>query len=148
MKLLNSSSVYAIRALLYLDRYAKKDAYTSISEMSEKLSISFHFLTKIMQALANHGIVVSHRGPTGGVMLSKKPDQIYLRDIIGVFEDEGFYDGCMLGLAGCSDANPCPAHEHWQSVKNDLKDMFNSSTIASLARLEGRIGLDQLKDGY
>ncbi|MCV9385040.1 RrF2 family transcriptional regulator [Reichenbachiella ulvae] len=148
MKLLNSSSIYAIRALLYLDRHASKDMYTSISEMSEKLSISFHFLTKIMQTLARDGILVSHRGPTGGVMLCKKTDQIYLRDIIKTFEDEGFYDGCMLGLAGCSDENPCPAHDTWQTIKDNLKTMFDSSTIASLAKLEGRIGLEQLKEGY
>ncbi|MFY0689216.1 MAG: Rrf2 family transcriptional regulator [Cyclobacteriaceae bacterium] len=148
MKVLNRSSIYAIRALLYIDRYGLKDEYTSINEISDKLNISFHFLTKILQTLNKNGIISSSRGPSGGVRLQKSTHDIILSQIVLLFEGMGFFDDCMLGLPGCSNDSPCPAHDFWTDIKTQLKDRLDESSIGTLSKLEGRIGLSELGEPY
>ncbi len=46
--MLSNAAIYGIRGLIYLAS-KKERKYIPISEISEKLDISFHFLTKIFQ---------------------------------------------------------------------------------------------------
>ena len=73
--LLSKSCVYGLRATLYL---ATKDRneFTPIKRLSDKLEISFHFLTKILQQLTADGMLESFKGPNGGVRLTKPGDKI------------------------------------------------------------------------
>ncbi|CAN0202088.1 unnamed protein product, partial [Chrysoparadoxa australica] len=48
--LLSKSCVYGLRASIYLASKSDEE-FNSIKEMSDKLEISFHFLTKILQQL-------------------------------------------------------------------------------------------------
>lgn len=48
--LLSKSCIYGLRATLFLSA-REQDGFIPIREMSEKLEISFHFLTKILQQL-------------------------------------------------------------------------------------------------
>ena len=76
------SCIYAIRSSLYLA--AEKDKkFVSISEISKLLNIPFHYLTKILQTLTHSGLVVSTKGPHGGVSLNKPADKISIYDIDG-----------------------------------------------------------------
>ena len=51
--MLSNASEYGIRALIYLAAHQEKSTIP-ISEISERLNISFHFLTKILQVLTKY----------------------------------------------------------------------------------------------
>ena len=76
--MLSKTSIYAIRALLFISLNGK-DGFVLIREMSEKLNISFHFLTKILQKLKDNRIVKSHQGPKGGVSFAKSPGKTLIK---------------------------------------------------------------------
>jgi len=44
---------YVIKALSYLTVYGKPDKYVMVREISEKVNIPYHFLSKIFQDLAS-----------------------------------------------------------------------------------------------
>ncbi len=71
MKVLSKATVYGLRALVFMASEKERTGYVSISEIAERLNISFHFLTKTFQTLTQHGILESYRGPNGGVALTK-----------------------------------------------------------------------------
>lgn len=108
------------------------EGYMSIGEISEKLDISFHFLTKTFQVLTQHGILESFRGPSGGVALVKPADQIFLSDIVYILEGEDFFDTCLLGLPGCGTERPCPVHDFWKVAKESMKHEFETTSLAEL----------------
>lgn len=116
--------------------------YVSLGELSEKLNISFHFLTKTFQTLTQHGILESYRGPNGGVALTKPADEIYLTDIVHVLEGEDFFDKCLLGLPGCGVEAPCPVHDFWKDAKKAMKHEFD---ITSLAELGEKVADDRFR---
>lgn len=142
MKVLSKATVYSLRALVYLASQKDREGYLSIGEMSEKLDISFHFLTKTFQTLTQHGILESYRGPHGGIVLKKPADQVFLSEIIKILEGEDFFDKCLLGLPGCGEAVPCPVHDFWKDAKKAMKHEFD---ITSLAELGEKVSDDRLR---
>lgn len=144
MKVLSKGCVYGLRALLYLVSEKPQEEYVSIREISEELDISFHFLTKTFQSLTQKGILRSYRGPNGGVALARPPGKIFLTDIILTLEGEDFFDKCLLGLAGCGQAAPCPVHDFWISHKAELRVEFESTSLADMGR---KINREKLRLG-
>ena len=144
MKVLSNGCVYGLRALLYLVSEQPPEEYVNIREISEELDISFHFLTKTFQALTQKGILRSYRGPKGGVALARPPEEVFLADIVLALEGEDFFDKCLLGLAGCGQAAPCPVHDFWIGHKAELRAEFERTSLADMGR---RINRDKLRLG-
>ena len=144
MKILSKASVYGLRALMYLASEKDRTGYLSIGEISEKLNISFHFLTKTFQILTQHGILESYRGPNGGIALKKPADEIFLTDIVKIIEGEDFFDKCLLGLPGCGVEAPCPVHDFWKDAKGAVKLEFD---ITSLAELGAKVSDERMRLG-
>lgn len=142
LKVLSKAAVYGLRALVYLATQRDRTGYVSIGEISEKLDISFHFLTKTFQTLTQHGILESYRGPSGGVVLKKPAEQIFLNDIVKILEGEDFFDKCLLGLPGCGEFDPCPVHDFWKVAKESLKKEFE---ITSLAEMGEKVKMERLR---
>lgn len=143
MRVLSKATVYGLRALIYVASKKEPDQYLSIGEIAEELDISFHFLTKTFQVLTQHGLMESHRGPKGGILLRKSPDKIFLKEIVSILEGEDFFDKCLLGLPGCGAKEPCPVHNFWKNVKGSLEKEFETTSLANLAKgvSSGRIRL-------
>lgn len=130
--MLSNAAIYGIRGLIYMASQSDRQ-YIPISEISEKLEISFHFLTKILQKLTKNKILVSNRGPKGGISFSKSPQKIYVFTIVEIIDGAEIFDKCVLGLPGCGSLEPCPMHDNWSIVKDQIKQQFKDTTIAELA---------------
>lgn len=126
--MLSSGCKYGIRAALYMAT-REQEGYVPIREISTKLNISFHFLTKILQALTQQGIMKSFRGPTGGIALARPASQISLRDIVVALDGAEVFQVCVLGLPGCGSRRPCPLHDHWATARNEIEQMFAGMTL-------------------
>ena len=132
MRLLPKTSTYALRAVLYIASTAKEHKFVPIRQISDDLNISFHFLTKLFQILSQHGLMISYRGPTGGIALAKPANDISLIEIITALEGKDFFDGCILALPNCGDEAPCPLHEYWGKMRDELIDMFEKTSLYEL----------------
>ncbi len=131
--LLSKSCVYGIRASVFLSLHTERE-YVPISEISEKLNISFHFLTKILQVLTQKGLLISYRGPNGGVAFTRSPRDIVIYDIVNAIDGNEIFTGCILSLPGCGNQTPCPMHESWALVRNKIRTLFLTTSLADLAR--------------
>src|SRR5690625_2738902 len=121
--LLSKACVYGLRAALFL-AVNETDKYTPIRPMSEKLEISFHFLTKITQQMTAKGILESYKGPNGGIRLTRPGDQIPLMEIVLAIDGPDLFTECALGLEGCGEKDPCPLHEKWSGTRNEIRAMM------------------------
>lgn len=135
MALLSKSCEYALRAVIYIAGGQKDREYVSIREVSEELKLSFHFLTKILQKLTEGGLLVSYRGPKGGVALARPAAQISVLDVLNAMDEGRMFKECILGLNGCSDASPCPLHEAWAKHRKALSTMLDERSLSSLSGL-------------
>ncbi len=133
--LFSKGCTYAIRAALLVSVKETRDGrkFIPIRELSDELDLSFHFLTKIMQELTEARIMESFRGPNGGIGLARPAKEITLIDVIAAVDGMTLFSECALGLPGCGERTPCPLHAAWAKRREDLKQMFESTTLASLA---------------
>ncbi|MEX0945210.1 MAG: Rrf2 family transcriptional regulator [Balneolaceae bacterium] len=126
--ILSKSSIYGLRASILL---AKKNrmGFTTIRELSEELNISFHFLTKVLQELTKSEIMVSFKGPNGGVKLAKPPNKITFKEIVNSIDGNYIIHDCPLGLSECGELDPCPLHDQWMDLKWNLEVMMAKTTL-------------------
>lgn len=131
--LLSKSCVYGLRASLYLAN-KKNGQYIPIREMSDKLEISFHFLTKILQQLTAENILESYKGPNGGVRLTNSGEEVVLMDVVLAIDGEQLLTECALGLPGCGVKNPCPLHDKWAETRDSIREMLEETTLTELVK--------------
>lgn len=132
----SKSCVYGLRATIYLASISRKD-YVSIKELSEKLDISFHFLTKILQELTAADLLESMKGPKGGVRLSKSGSEITLKEVVEAIDGPAIFTECVLGLPGCGRKKPCPMHDMWEGTRDKINDVFTSTSLQDISK-EGK----------
>ncbi|MCB1042920.1 MAG: Rrf2 family transcriptional regulator [Acidobacteria bacterium] len=124
---------HAIRALIFL---AGRDdgAPVSVAVIAEKSDVPTQFLAKILLQLKNHRLLKSMKGPGGGYLLARTPDQIKLIDIASVFENpQRAHTQCVLGLDVCMDEHPCPLHNEWSRFRDTLDRQFREITLQQLS---------------
>jgi Rrf2 family protein len=130
--LLSKSCFYALRAGMYVASLGQSE-YVPILRISKELNISFHFLTKILQTLTENKIMISYRGPKGGVALARPARSVKLIEIVHAIDGQETFNQCIFGLPGCGVKTPCPLHGEWASSREKIKHMFEKTTLADLA---------------
>lgn len=125
---------YAILALQYMAE--RNESKTSVKEMSEKLNISFDFLSKTMQLLNKRGLVESLQGIRGGYILSEPSDRISIADVIRAVEDRTGIVQCFKdGRDSCGRVDDCTIRTPMGHIQKKVDNVFESTSIKELAEM-------------
>lgn len=128
------SCQYALQSVLYITLHGGENKALKIKDISDSQKIPIHFLGKILQILVKHKILISTKGPTGGFMLKEKGGELTLLEIVRVIDGLDMFDQCGIGLKACSDTQPCPIHNDYKKVKNEIKKLLITKTINELCQ--------------
>lgn len=125
---------YAIRATVYVALKSLKDERASLKDIAKEIGSPMAFTAKIMQQLARNNIVYSVMGPTGGFQMDKgQIDEVKLSKVVDTIDGDSIYRGCGLGLKECDASRPCPVHDRFAKIRDDLQKMLVSTSIFELA---------------
>ena len=83
---LSSKTITAIKMFIDLGEHFE-GSFVSLLDISKRKDISKKFLEQIVPLYKNAGLLIGGRGNQGGYKLAKRPDQISLKDIIYVTEN-------------------------------------------------------------
>ena len=129
---------YAIRSSIYIAKQSQLDRKVSLIEVAKAIDSPESYTSKILQQLKKNKIINSDKGPTGGFSIEKeKLNKIKLSDIVFAIDGDEIYKGCGLGLKNCNELMPCPMHNQFKAIREDLRKMLETSLISTLT-----IGLD------
>jgi Rrf2 family protein len=120
----------------------------SLSLLSEKELVSVRYLEQIFGLLRRKGLVKGKRGPGGGYVLGRPPDEISLFDVVDVLETDFLPATCMSGETACSPGKPvegkqCPLEDTcvtrplWMRLRDMYYTYMRTVTLQDL--LEGRL---------
>lgn len=125
---------YGIRATLYVAHQSQLSYRTSLKDIAKAIDSPEAFTAKILQVLSKNGILKSTKGPTGGFEVSEENRQVIkLSDIVFAIDGNSLYNGCGLGLKECNSLKPCPLHDKFMAIRDDLKQMLETTSIEELA---------------
>jgi Rrf2 family protein len=107
---------------------------TSVSELVQKLKIPRPFLRKILQALNKKGVLISFKGKSGGFKLRRKPQDIFITDLIEVFQGSLELNKCIFKKKLCSSVDKCILREKIGEIEQRVVSELGLITVASLIR--------------
>jgi len=133
MKLSNKGR-YAVQALADLARNDLQKP-TNLTEISLRQGISLSFLEQIFLKLKNNNLVKSSRGPLGGYILSRSPDDITISNIIEAVDEKVKTVACRReSKKGChGKSSKCITHDLWDDLENHINDFFKKNTLRDIA---------------
>lgn len=133
MKLITREIDYAVRALIYLADN-KNEGIVSVPELVDELGITRPFLRKIMQLLAKAGVIESYKGNKGGFRLIKKPDDVYLIDLVEIFQGNFSLNECILNKDICPNKGNCILKDRVDDIEEKVKLELESIDLSSLIK--------------
>lgn len=131
----SKSCEYAIRAVIVICRNSKLGLKSNVLEIAKSAGVPSHYIAKLLQILTRNQIVNSIKGPGGGFFIDPKGDPIYLIELVNAIDGDSVFTSCGLGLANCSELNPCPLHNHFKVIRNGLQNMLATTTIQELSNI-------------
>ena len=120
---------YAIRALIFIAQKSKDGSRVGIKDISAGIDSPEYFIAKILQDLSRKGFVQSAKGPNGGFYMEGKNLQQSVADIVREIDGDKLFSGCGLGLKECSEDHPCPIHNDFKHIRQEIKTMLEESRI-------------------
>jgi Rrf2 family nitric oxide-sensitive transcriptional repressor len=126
---ISTTAEYALRAVVFL---AEKDGgrWTTRS-IAEATQIPPGYLAKVMQTLAQAGVVNGQRGVNGGFALDRPADEISIYEIIRVIDPLKRIRDCPLKLPEHAD-KLCPLHSRLDQAVAQIEASFRESSVADL----------------
>lgn len=141
--LISTRSRYGLRALVHLARNDRSFP-VSLGGIAEVEEIPIRYLEQIFGRLRTADIVRGRRGPGGGYVLSRDPDEIALLEVVRVLETEFFHTNCVLQCPdstttsdekkqGCTREGTCPTRQLWSELKTLCESYLMNNTLSDLA---------------
>lgn len=125
---------YGIRAAIIIASESYQDNRIGLKEIAKKIDSPEAFTAKILQILSKNNIINSIKGVGGGFEIPKETmNQIKLIQIVSAIDGDRVFTGCGLGLSHCSETHPCPVHDKFKEIRNELADMLENTNLKELA---------------
>jgi len=136
--MLSKRSKYAIKALLALADHERGEP-VRIVDLAQEEQIPPKFLELILLGLKNQGILQSRKGKGGGYLLARDPADIYLGQIVRMFDGPLAPVPCAsqtayMACADCPDEAVCGVHLAMKAVRDATAKVLDGTSIASLRR--------------
>jgi Rrf2 family protein len=129
---LTRAADYAVRVMIHLAGLAP-ETRSSRAALAEAAECPEQFLSKVLQSLTHAGLVVSHRGNTGGFELPRAHRDASLLEIIEAVEGPIRLNLCLTGPRACERQTWCPAHAVWAEAQAAMNGVLKKATIGALA---------------
>ena len=142
---LNSKARYAVMAMADL---AKTDNQkpTPLVEISIRQGISILYLEQLFLKLKKNDLVQSSRGPNGGYILSRAPEEIKLLSIINAVDENVKTLKCKKNSKkGCNGKSvKCITHNLWDELEHHINNFFEKNTLKDILYKETRYEKSEL----
>jgi Rrf2 family cysteine metabolism transcriptional repressor len=128
---LSTRTRYGTRALLEL-ALREGEGPVFLKDIAKNQEISLSYLEHLVAPLISGGIIHSVKGPKGGIALSRKPEEINLKEITQIFEGSLAPVECVDHSDVCGRSGLCVTREVWGKIKKAVDDVLEATTLKDL----------------
>jgi len=125
----SQTAEYALRAVVWLASRSERALNTR--QISTATQVPAGYLSKVLQALARGGLVISTSGRGGGFLLARPPDSISVLDVINAVDGVQRIRQCPLGIRSHGSVL-CPLHRRLDDAMAAVERAYAGSTILEL----------------
>lgn len=124
---------YGIKASVFIAKESVSGNRVNLKQIANSINSPEAYTAKILQQLVKAKVISSVKGKFGGFEMDKDNlENIKLVTIIKAIDGDGLYHSCILGLVECDSNKPCALHSRVFSIRNDLRDMLEKTSMFNL----------------
>ena len=143
---LSKKTDYALISLSYVASRGNHPA--SAREIAELHDIPVELLAKVLQRLVQRGVLRSQQGIHGGYLLARAPAEIYLGQIVRMFDGPLAPVPCAsqtayVRCADCRNEAECGVHLAMKQVRDATSRVLDGTRVADLRRQMAAAGPGQ-----
>ena len=135
---LSTRSRYGTRMMLDLAQHYDKGP-VQIGEIGKRQDISAKYLEQLIIPLKQANYVKSIRGPKGGHVLAKAPEEITVGEIVELLEGEINLSRCIQDPGMCGRSETCLTRGVWEMASEAMYNKLNSVTLSDMIKRHKRI---------
>jgi Rrf2 family iron-sulfur cluster assembly transcriptional regulator len=128
---LSTRSRYGTRMMLDLAQHYDQGP-VQMGEISKRENISVKYLEQLIIPLKKANFIKSVRGPKGGHMLAKPPEEITVGDIVRILEGGITLSSCIENPEVCDRTTKCLVRGVWEDTTKVMYDKLNSVTLSKM----------------
>ena len=128
---LSTRSRYGTRLMLDLAEHYDKGPIP-LGDISKRQDISVKYLEQLIIPLKRGNFIRSVRGPKGGHMLAKPPEEISIGQIVTTLEGGTELINCIGNPSECGRADSCLTRCIWKDVSKAIYDQLHSITLSTI----------------
>ena len=122
---------YGLMAIHYIAVHDELGA-VSTKRIAEEFRIPQELLAKILQRLAKRRLIVSQNGPKGGYVLTRRPSDISVGEVVRALEGPISIVSC-LDHGGCPQEQRCNLRRPVQKLQSSISRLLDAMSLAELS---------------
>lgn len=123
---------HGIKAMIYIATQSSEGRWVKLGDIARYTGSPEAFTAKILGTLSKAGLLESLKGPTGGFVI-KSPHQLSIKSIVQAIDGDRLFNGCALGLQECDAEKPCPMHNQFIAIRDELNNVLENTKLEELA---------------
>ena len=131
---LSTRSRYGTRMMLDLAQHYEEGP-VQIGNIAKRQDISVKYLEQLIIPLKKAELIISFRGPKGGHMLARSPEEITVGEIVDLLEGGIDLAGCVERPEDCSRSNRCLTRGVWKEATEAMFDKLNAVTLSKMVEM-------------
>jgi Rrf2 family protein len=146
---LSTKGQYGVRAMFEIAS-GYPDRPITIKEIAERQEVSTAYLEQILNKLRKADLIKSIKGPGGGYLLNRGPDEISISSILSELEGPVAITSCLDPDEGCLRVDICVTHLLWKALGEKIDAFLKTISLKDLStgnfgRLEPKQGMQLRK---
>jgi len=125
---LSTRGRYGMRLMVELARHYGQGPL-SMRSISASQKIPVKYLEQLIIPLKKNGLIRSARGPKGGHMLSKPPEEINTWEILNILESRMELVNCLYEPDVCENAHDCLIRPTWGKAHKAMQKVFEDTSL-------------------
>ncbi len=106
---------------------------SQVADISRRQEVSAKYLEQIIIPLKKARLIKSVRGPKGGHMLARPPEEISIGEIVMLLEKDTHLAPCLNAPENCHRAAGCKTRDLWEALMVQVYEKLYSINLKDLA---------------
>lgn len=123
---------YGLVVMTHFLRHQIHGRNLSARQMAHETGLPLPMVSKVLKVLTREGLLVSHRGVSGGYALSRDPEEISIGDVLSAMEGPIAMTECLETDGDCKQESVCPVRTNWSRINFAVRGVLDAISIADM----------------
>jgi FeS assembly SUF system regulator len=125
---------YAVLLMTHMGHewHRNPDRIHNAGGLSGETHIPTPTVSKLLGVMSRGGLLVSHRGQSGGYALARAPEDISVADIVGAVDGPIALTDCLTDDSDCGIESLCGVRTSWQKINRAVRHALGEISLAEL----------------